>query len=66
MGDNRQVSCDSRSWGPIKGSSIIGKVVFLFWHNGHPDVHFFRLRLLILVQRAGVPAWRSPAAGPSV
>ena len=41
MGDNRQISCDSRSWGPIKGSSIIGKVVLLFWHTSHPDVRFF-------------------------
>lgn len=41
MGDNRQVSCDSRSWGPVKGSSIIGKVVLLFWHDSHPGMHFF-------------------------
>jgi signal peptidase I len=41
MGDNRQVSCDSRFWGPIKGTSIIGKAALLFWHNGHPDFHFF-------------------------
>lgn len=41
MGDNRQVSCDSRFWGPIKGTSIIGKVVLLLWHNSHPDFHFF-------------------------
>ena len=33
MGDNRQISCDSRYWGPIKGSSIIGKVALLFWHT---------------------------------
>ncbi len=41
MGDNRQISCDSRFWGPIKGTSIIGKVVLLFWHDGHPDFRFF-------------------------
>jgi signal peptidase I len=41
MGDNRQISCDSRFWGPIRGSSIIGKVVLLFWHDDRPDVHFF-------------------------
>ena len=41
MGDNRAISCDSRFWGPIKGSSIIGKVVLLFWHDGHPGVRFF-------------------------
>jgi signal peptidase I len=41
LGDNRAISCDSRFWGPIKGSSIIGRVVLLLWHDGHPDLHFF-------------------------
>jgi len=41
MGDNRAISCDSRYWGPIKGSSIVGKVVLVWWHNGHPDFHIF-------------------------
>ncbi len=41
MGDNRAISCDSRFWGPVKGSSIIGRVVMLLWRNGHPDFHFF-------------------------
>jgi signal peptidase I len=41
LGDNRADSCDSRFWGPIRGSSIIGKVVLTFWHDGHPDFHSF-------------------------
>jgi signal peptidase I len=41
MGDNRAISCDSRYWGPIKGTSIVGRVIVLIWHNGHPDLHFF-------------------------
>jgi signal peptidase I len=41
LGDNRSDSCDSRFWGPLKGSSIIGKVVLTFWHDGHPDFHRF-------------------------
>ena len=41
MGDNRQISCDSRFWGPVKGSTIIGRVVLLLWHDGHPDFHAF-------------------------
>jgi signal peptidase I len=41
MGDNRAISCDSRFWGPIKGSSIIGRVVMLLWHDSHPDLRFF-------------------------
>jgi signal peptidase I len=39
MGDNRQISCDSRYWGPIKGTSIVGEVVLLLWRGGHPDLH---------------------------
>jgi signal peptidase I len=41
LGDNRQISCDSRFWGPIKGSSIVGRVVLLLWRDGHPDLHPF-------------------------
>jgi signal peptidase I len=41
LGDNRADSCDSRYWGPITGSSIIGKVVLTWWHDGHPDFHGF-------------------------
>jgi signal peptidase I len=41
LGDNRQISCDSRFWGPVKGTSIVGEVVLLFWHNGHPELHAF-------------------------
>jgi signal peptidase I len=41
LGDNRSVSCDSRFWGPIKGSSIVGKVILVWWHDGLPDFHWF-------------------------
>jgi signal peptidase I len=41
LGDNRSISCDSRYWGPVEGSSIIGKVVLLVWHDGRPDLHWF-------------------------
>jgi signal peptidase I len=41
MGDNRAISCDSRFWGPIKGSSIVGRVIMLVWHDNHPDFRFF-------------------------
>jgi len=41
LGDNRQISCDSRFWGPITGRSIVGRVVLLLWRDGHPDLHAF-------------------------
>jgi signal peptidase I len=36
MGDNRAVSCDSRYWGPVTGSSIAGKVILAWWHDHRP------------------------------
>jgi signal peptidase I len=39
MGDNRTVSCDSRYWGPIRESSIVGKVDFRIWPMSR--LHFF-------------------------
>jgi signal peptidase I len=41
LGDNRAISCDSRYWGPIEGSSIIGKVVLVWWHDDHPEFRTF-------------------------
>jgi signal peptidase I len=41
LGDNRADSCDSRYWGPIEGSSIVGKVVLTWWHDGRPDFRIF-------------------------
>jgi signal peptidase I len=41
MGDNRSISCDSRYWGTIPGSSMIGKVLVLWWRFGRPAFHIF-------------------------
>jgi signal peptidase I len=41
MGDNRAVSCDSRYWGPVKGDSIVGRVVLLLWRHGRPTFRTF-------------------------
>ena len=41
LGDNRASSCDSRYWGPIKGSSMVGKVVLDWWHDDHPEFRRF-------------------------
>ncbi|MEZ4813318.1 MAG: signal peptidase I [Caldisericia bacterium] len=35
VGDNRNVSMDSRSFGPIKSSQIVGKAFFVFWPLDH-------------------------------
>jgi signal peptidase I len=34
MGDNRGESGDSRFWGPIRGSWIIGQAFFTYWPPG--------------------------------
>ena len=39
MGDNRTNSCDSRWWGPIPRSLIVGKVEMRVWPV--PDIRFF-------------------------
>jgi signal peptidase I len=39
MGDYRQNSCDSRFWGPIAGSLMVGKVDARLWPLSH--LHFF-------------------------
>src|ERR1700761_2857528 len=39
LGDNREISCDSRYWGPVKGSTMVGKAVLLWWRDGHPEFH---------------------------
>ncbi|MGH9304620.1 MAG: signal peptidase I [Acidimicrobiales bacterium] len=36
MGDNRTDSCDSRRWGPIPASLVIGRVFVVLWRDGHP------------------------------
>jgi signal peptidase I len=41
MGDNRSQSCDSRSFGAVPASSIVGKVVSIVLRGGHPYVHVF-------------------------
>jgi len=39
LGDNRGDSCDSRYWGPIQGSTVVGKAVLVIWRNNHPYLH---------------------------
>jgi signal peptidase I len=41
LGDNRTDTCDSRSFGPVPSSLIVGKVVATLLRSGHPHVHVF-------------------------
>lgn len=41
MGDCRGDSADSRSWGTLAGSLVVGKVVVIVWRFGHPYLHWF-------------------------
>jgi signal peptidase I len=41
MGDNRSDSCDSRVFGTIARSSIIGKVFAIVARGGHVHLHYF-------------------------
>ncbi|MGA9077913.1 MAG: signal peptidase I [Acidimicrobiales bacterium] len=41
MGDNRSISCDSRIWGPVPGTDIVGRVVAVVWRSWHPDLIIF-------------------------
>jgi signal peptidase I len=36
MGDNRAISYDSRYWGDLSRSSVVGQVILVVWRNGHP------------------------------
>ncbi len=46
MGDNRDNSNDSRVWGPVPESNLIGKA-FMIWMHFSDDMHFERIGTLI-------------------
>ena len=39
VGDNRSNSCDSRKWGAVPRSSLIGPVIFTYWPPGRISYH---------------------------
>jgi signal peptidase I len=39
LGDNRGDSCDSRRWGTVPRSSLIGPVIFTYWPPGRISYH---------------------------
>ena len=38
MGDNRTDPCDSRAFGPVPESLVVGEVVATTTRDGHPSV----------------------------
>lgn len=41
MGDCRGPSDDSRMWGTVPASLVVGRVVLILWRSGHPYLHWF-------------------------
>jgi signal peptidase I len=39
LGDNRAASCDSRNWGPLPRSKIIGRVIATYWPLSRIALH---------------------------
>ena len=39
LGDNRPESCDSRRWGAVPRSNLIGPVIFTYWPPGRISYH---------------------------
>jgi signal peptidase I len=39
LGDNRPDSCDSRKWGSVPRSNLIGPVIFTYWPPGRITYH---------------------------
>jgi signal peptidase I len=39
LGDNRADSCDSRKWGAVPRSSLVGPVIFTYWPPGRISYH---------------------------
>jgi signal peptidase I len=43
MGDNRQNSSDSRTWGPVPLDHVIGRVIGIWWSSGNDGVRWGRI-----------------------
>ncbi len=56
LGDNRDHSSDSRSFGPVEFDSLVGPVAFLYWSSGEQrTTGDRRLAGLARLERAGDP-----------
>jgi signal peptidase I len=53
MGDNRDVSRDSRYWGFIPQANLIGRPMFIYWSFETPPNQYLRTKLIERVQIVG-------------
>jgi signal peptidase I len=63
MGDNRGESCDSRRWGPVPRSNLIGEVFATYWPPNRISFHTVLPATPLLGLLLVMPLWRRRRSG---